>query len=111
MKVNCGKCTVCCQWGGNDEAKVRLTVEESETYDCLKYKNPFTEQITYTLDTKKNGDCIYLDREKGCTIHDSAPIACQTFDCRKMLDDMLSKNDVYINVIVAAVTLRNRHQN
>lgn len=33
---------------------------------------------------KDNGDCVYLERGKGCAIHDRAPYKCRTMDCRNV---------------------------
>lgn len=38
------------------------------------------------LQHKPNGDCIYLDREKGCTIHERRPVVCRELDCRLILE-------------------------
>jgi len=36
------------------------------------------------LQHKPNGDCIYLDRKVGCSIHGNAPAICKEFDCRRI---------------------------
>jgi putative zinc- or iron-chelating protein len=33
------------------------------------------------LKHKANGDCVYLDRSRGCTIWDRRPVICREFDC------------------------------
>jgi hypothetical protein len=38
------------------------------------------------LKHKDNGDCIYLDRAKGCTIHNHRPVICRELDCRALVD-------------------------
>ncbi len=35
------------------------------------------------LQQKPDGDCIYLDREQGCTIWEHAPSVCRKFDCHE----------------------------
>jgi len=54
---------------GDDETKFR-----TEDYNGQR-----------VLAHKDNGDCVYLDRETGCTIHDDAPAICREFDCRTLL--------------------------
>jgi Fe-S-cluster containining protein len=71
----CGSCTLCCQGDA-----VRLLPED----DASQYQ---TEPHPYRsgelmLAHAANGDCIYLDRETGCTIHETKPTQCRAMDCR-----------------------------
>ncbi len=72
--IPCDRCTFCCQgdaiylhpeWGGN-----------SSDFDTVEYRG------RVILKHKENGDCIYLDRNIGCTIWGKHPKICQGLDCR-----------------------------
>lgn len=74
MHVPCGTCTECCKGDaiflhpecGDDPAQY-----ETENY-----------QGRTILKHHPNGDCVYLDRQRGCTIHDRRPTICREMDCR-----------------------------
>lgn len=103
--VPCNGCTACCQSDviiltGEDDASKFETVE---WYGQLILKQ------------KPNGDCIYLDRATGCTIHGRQPVKCQRFDCRVLIDGysrkqrrMLLKRGLLTNRIVKAAHARIR---
>ena len=74
QNVPCGKCTACCQGDA-----IFLHPEMGD--DITQYKITFFEGRP-VLQHKPNLDCIYLDRQKGCTIHDRRPAICQELDCR-----------------------------
>lgn len=81
--VPCNGCNICCRRDllvlhpemGDDPAQYRTT----------RISHPFTGEPVHALQHQPNGDCIYLDRRTGCTIHDRAPAICRTFDCRELL--------------------------
>jgi len=52
--------------------------------DITQYQKKFWDG-KYILEHKNNGDCIYLDRQKGCTIYDRRPYICVKLDCRVWL--------------------------
>jgi Fe-S-cluster containining protein len=54
----------------------RLNVSESEFRKC--YTRPFRKDITILLE-KPNLDCIFYDREKGCTVYEDRPKQCRTW--------------------------------
>ena len=76
--VPCNGCTACCKG-----QRIILDMEK----DCWRaYRTEPTRKgndgpVELMLAHKPNGDCIYLAAD-GCSIHGSAPIACQQFDCR-----------------------------
>lgn len=72
--VPCNGCVACCQ-------SDRIVIKPHMGDDPRKY---ITEIYKGRLVVahKKNGDCVYLDREKGCKIWDKRPAVCQEFDCR-----------------------------
>lgn len=78
--VPCNGCTACCQGDG-----IFLHPEHGDDpaqYETEAVLNPITGQVAPKLKQQPNGDCIYLDRGKGCTIHDRRPAICRAFDCR-----------------------------
>lgn len=77
MKVPCENCTLCCQGDA-----VRLLPEDDHGL-YMKETHPY-KVAELVLAHQENGDCIYLDREKGCTIHAHRPIMCRTMDCRNI---------------------------
>lgn len=75
-KVPCGTCHACCQW---DAIILHPELGDDEhDYHTVEWEGKLK------LANKENGDCIYLDRQTGCTIHGHAPVICQEFDCRKI---------------------------
>jgi len=74
--VPCNGCVACCQ---ND--MMYLHPEDGD--DPAIYEGNTRECNGRTaLKHKENGDCIYLDRDSGCTIHDKRPAVCRSMDCR-----------------------------
>jgi Fe-S-cluster containining protein len=75
-KVDCGTCRACCR------QLVLLVPEHGDDparYDCDEIT--VLEGTGYALKKKPNGDCIYLDEEKGCTIYPHHPAVCRAFSC------------------------------
>lgn len=79
-KVPCGSCTLCCQ--GHQPIVVMEKFGDTPTQYLAESQglNRHGEEVFY-IDHQENGDCIYLDRAKGCTIHDRRPALCRSFDC------------------------------
>ncbi len=77
--VPCDGCVKCCtRWD-----VLRILPEEGD--DPSQYQtepHPFRPG-SLMLAHQPNGDCIYLDRATGCTIHDRRPRMCRTMDCRE----------------------------
>lgn len=75
--VNCGSCNECCR---NDAIFMHPECGDNPAdYDTEMYEGRLI------LKHKPNGDCIYLDREKGCTIWDRRPTICKELDCRLLV--------------------------
>ena len=66
--MNCGDCTFCCK-----NTLVFILPGENYPYKTVK-KDRFD-----VLDTKPNGDCIYLDN--GCYIYKDRPQMCIGYSC------------------------------
>lgn len=74
--VPCGTCNLCCRG--------EVLVLHPECGDRISDYQAMRWNGRWILQHKENGDCIYLDREKGCTIHNRRPAICREFDCRMM---------------------------
>jgi len=74
QQVPCNGCVACCQ-------SDRIVIKPHMGDDPRKYITEIYEGRLVLLH-KKNGDCVYLDREKGCKIWSKRPAVCQEFDCR-----------------------------
>jgi hypothetical protein len=78
VDVPCGTCRACCR-------NQRILLEPDE----LGYLTVPTARGQHgtpvrMLQHQPDGACIYLT-EQGCSIHERAPRACQSFDCRAWL--------------------------
>lgn len=60
--VPCGSCFLCCI----GDAIMLMPEDNPDLYKTVKHEYR-TNQLM--LDHQENGDCIYLDRVNGCTIH------------------------------------------
>lgn len=103
--VPCAGCTACCQG-----TAVRLHPEHGD--DADKYQTDLYDDGRPMLAHAENGDCFYLDRATGCTIHERAPWTCRQFDCRSLLvlprrtrRALVRSGDVRRRVIEAAARL------
>jgi len=79
--VPCNGCTACCR----DRTAVfihAINFDDPSQYETVPYTCPVTGLHGARLQFQPNGDCVYLDREKGCTIYDRRPMMCRVFDCR-----------------------------
>jgi Fe-S-cluster containining protein len=55
--------------------------DDVSSYEHEAITMPPLNETLQVLRHKKNGDCIYLDRD-GCSIHERRPHICRIFDCR-----------------------------
>lgn len=75
--VPCNGCFACCV---GDAIFVHPECgDDRRQYAVERYEG------RWILKHKSNGDCIYLDRNNGCTIHDRRPVVCRELDCRDLL--------------------------
>ncbi len=77
VDVPCGTCHLCCK------INVILLEGEERLYRAERWVHNGVDQ-GWALERRDNGDCIYL-AEHGCTIHGRAPMLCQKFDCRELV--------------------------
>jgi hypothetical protein len=106
LDVPCNGCIACCQ----RDLIILKPGDNPYLYDC-DFVNG-----NYILQHKKNGDCIYLDRNSGCTIHEHRPIVCRGLDCRFVLKiprierkKLVAKGLLSKRIINAARKLRKLH--
>lgn len=101
--VPCGNCTECCK---GDAIYIH-----PECGDVASYYETEEYEGRLILKHKPNGDCIYLSRETGCTIHATRPTICRELDCRLMLDEMGQKamDQMGMNRIVMAARRLNKN--
>lgn len=88
--VPCAGCTLCCR-----RDALILHPEEGDDpgqYETTPTTHPFTGEPVLMLAHKPNGDCVYLDRATGCTIHERAPAICRSFDCRGLYRSLLENS-------------------
>jgi Fe-S-cluster containining protein len=57
----------------------RLADFRGETVD--QFSRQFVRQVgeRYSLIEKPGGDCIFWDREAGCTVYEARPVQCRTW--------------------------------
>ena len=71
--VPCNGCTVCCR------TNVQIPV------DVTDHPTVLATAVDGHLPRHSNHDCVFLDRETGCTIYDIRPKFCRGYDCRETL--------------------------
>lgn len=91
-RVPCNGCTSCCQ--GDMIILHPECGDNSAEYQTVECVNPVAGKAALMLAHKPNGDCIYLERGVGCTIHGKAPTVCREFDCRRMYLKMMELSRV-----------------
>jgi uncharacterized protein len=84
LAFTCTRCGACCTG-----APGFVWVEADEIARLADYRNQpfaeFTRQFVrrvgqrYSLIEKPSGDCIFWDRQAGCTVYPARPVQCQTF--------------------------------
>jgi Fe-S-cluster containining protein len=107
--VPCNGCTACCQ---GDAISLHPELGDNpENYKTEIYLNRII------LAHKKNGDCVYLDRQTGCTIYDRRPGICQELDCRFIfmfskneLRQLIAQNKIQKKMVKAAKQLRKKYE-
>lgn len=73
----CGACNKCCR-------KNPGVLLFPELGDDPSLYDTYAELVDgrQLVKAKPNGDCTYLDLEKGCTIYEKRPRVCRSYDCR-----------------------------
>jgi Fe-S-cluster containining protein len=84
LAFECTRCGACCTgapgfvWVSVEEMQ---RIAEHRGEDLQAFASRFVRQVgtRYSLIERPNGDCIFWDRERGCTVYESRPIQCQTW--------------------------------
>jgi Fe-S-cluster containining protein len=84
LAFSCTRCGACCTgapgfvWVSPDEIE-RLAEFRGETVD--EFAARFVRQVhgRYSLIEKPGGDCIFWDKQAGCTVYPARPVQCQTW--------------------------------
>jgi Fe-S-cluster containining protein len=84
LRFRCTRCGNCCTG-----APGFVWVNEEEVAALSEYLGASVEEVTglctrmaergRTLREKANGDCVFYDREKGCTVYPVRPRQCRTW--------------------------------
>jgi len=102
-EVPCNGCYACCQ----GEA-IFLHPECGDIADDYQTETYHGRTV---LAHKDNGDCIYLDRSFGCTIHNNRPTICGELDCRKIYKKLKYNKNIHLYIskgVIAAAKRLNR---
>jgi Fe-S-cluster containining protein len=84
LRFKCTRCGKCCTG-----APGVVWVNENELHDIAELRGEPVEQVEglytrkfglgRTLRERANGDCVFWDREAGCTIYEVRPRQCRTW--------------------------------
>ncbi len=84
LRFRCTRCGHCCTgapghvWVSDDElAEIAEFLREPEEEVAGLYARPVGRRRS--LREKANGDCVFYDRQKGCTIYPVRPRQCRTW--------------------------------
>jgi hypothetical protein len=84
LRFRCTRCGRCCTGEAgyvwvNDEEVAALAEHRAETVEEVRglYTRPVGSRRT--LREKANGDCVFYDREAGCTVYPARPRQCRTW--------------------------------
>jgi Fe-S-cluster containining protein len=86
----CGGCTACCE---NDAVGIHPELGDNPK----EYRAEIVGE-RLVLAHQDNGDCIYLERGKGCTIWNRRPALCREFDCRVFIERVSPEERVLLRV-------------
>ena len=83
VSVPCGGCTACCH---NEAIPLRPDDgDDPADYgpeNLFRAVDPITGKWADFIKVKPSGECVFLERDVGCTIHEKRPAHCRVFDCR-----------------------------
>jgi Fe-S-cluster containining protein len=84
LRFTCTRCGHCCTgepgyvWVEDDDLAA-IAQKRGETLDEVKALYARWTPLGRTLREKSNGDCVFYDREQGCTIYEVRPPQCRTW--------------------------------
>jgi Fe-S-cluster containining protein len=84
LRFECTQCGKCCTgepgfvWV-NDEEIEAIAIQLSQSVEEVTGLYTRIAQGRRTLRERSNGDCVFYDSEKGCTIYEIRPQQCRTW--------------------------------
>jgi Fe-S-cluster containining protein len=84
LRFRCTRCGSCCTGEpGNvwvtDEEIAAIAAFRGETVEQVRGWYTRTGRRGRSLREKDNGDCVFFDREAGCTVYPARPAQCRTW--------------------------------
>jgi uncharacterized protein len=84
LRFGCTRCGACCTGAPgfvwvNDEELAAIAEQLGETVEQVTALYTRLGHRGRTLREKANSDCVFYDREKGCTIYTVRPRQCRTW--------------------------------
>jgi Fe-S-cluster containining protein len=84
LAFTCTRCGHCCTgapgyvWVSNDEIR---RIAEFRRESVREFSSRFVRRVLnrHSLVEKPGGDCIFWDKDAGCTIYPARPVQCQTW--------------------------------
>jgi Fe-S-cluster containining protein len=84
LAFTCTKCGACCTgapgyvWVNSEEV---AALAEHRGMSVEDFGRRFVRQVgdRYSLIERPGGDCIFWDRQVGCTVYEARPIQCRTW--------------------------------
>jgi Fe-S-cluster containining protein len=84
LSFTCTRCGACCTGAPgyvwvNPEEIARLAAYRRETIE--QFTRAYVRRVgnRYSLIEKPGGDCIFWDKQAGCTVYPARPVQCQTW--------------------------------
>lgn len=84
LRFECTRCGLCCRGSG----RVEVSDEEIERLAARIDVTPDEFRAMYTrkgrrgridLRDKADGDCVFFDEDRGCTVYEDRPAQCRTY--------------------------------
>lgn len=85
LRFTCTRCGTCCTgepgfvWVTDEELAAIAEFLGEKADEVEKLHTRRTTRGRRTLREKVNGDCVYFDRQAGCTIYSVRPAQCRTW--------------------------------
>ncbi len=84
LRFECTRCGACCTgapgyvWVDSEEI-ARLAEFRGESFEEFSSKYVRQVGIRYSLIERPGGDCIFWERDRGCTVYSARPSQCRTW--------------------------------
>jgi Fe-S-cluster containining protein len=84
LRFECTRCGACCTgapgyvWVNEEEiAELAGHLGQSVAAFARKHLRRVGDRVSLT--ERRNGDCVFWDRDRGCTVYEARPIQCRTW--------------------------------